>query len=104
MNDQQFFEIPNDAEHYHQCVYYKIGTHNLLYAWLCGQWVRKSYDPKMTFDILSSPVSGPRGKGYRPISDKAADYLRKQEKLEFSKKHSSAEIAENILAKVEAKS
>jgi hypothetical protein len=46
MNDEQLFEIPNDAEHYHQCVYYKIGTHNLLYAWLCGQWVRKSYDPK----------------------------------------------------------
>jgi hypothetical protein len=86
MNDQQFFEIPNDAEHYHQCVYYKIGTHNLLYAWLCGQWVRKSYDPKMTFDILSRSVSGPRGKGYRPISDKAADYLKKTGKAGIQQK------------------
>jgi hypothetical protein len=104
MNDEQLFEIPNDAEHYHQCVYYKIGAHNLLYAWLCGQWVRKSYDPRMTFEILSRSVTGSKGNGYRPMGQKAADYLRKQERLEFSKKFSSAEIAENILAKVEAKS
>jgi hypothetical protein len=37
------------------------------------------------------------------MSDKAANYLKKQERLEFSKKFSSAEIAENILAKVSQK-
>jgi hypothetical protein len=58
----------------------------------------------MTFEILSRSVTGSKGNGYRPMSEKAADYLRKQERLEFSKKHSSAQIAENILAKVEAKS
>jgi len=103
MNDEQLFEIPNDAEHYHHCVYYKIGTHNLLYAWLCNQWVRKSHDPRMTFEILSTSLTGSKNKGYRQMSDKAANYLRKQERLEFSKKHSSAEIAENILATVSQK-
>jgi hypothetical protein len=85
MNDEQLFEIPNDAEHYHHCVYYKIGTHNLLYAWLCGQWVRKSYDPRMTFEILSRSVTGSKGNGYRPTgSARLPIILRKQERLEFS--------------------
>ena len=83
MSDEQDLARPFDAEHYYEYVYYKVGAHNLLYAWLVGSWVRKSYDPNMTLDILSTPLSGVMPKGRVTLSRKDANYLNREAKVGY---------------------
>ena len=81
MNNEQDLKRPFDAEHYYEYVYYKVGAHNLLYAWLAGSWVRKSYDPSMTLDILSTPLSGVTPRGRVTMSRKDSNYLNREGKV-----------------------
>ena len=81
MSDEQNLARPFDAEHYHDFIYYKVGAHNLLYAWLGGSWVRKSYETGMTYDILSTPMSGVTPKGRVTMSRKDANYLNREAKV-----------------------
>ena len=81
MSDQQDLARPFDAEHYYNFIYYKVGTHNLLYAWLGGSWVRKSYEPGMTYEILSTPLSGVTPKRNVTLSRKDTDYLNREGKV-----------------------
>ena len=83
MSDEQDLARPFDAEHYHDFIYYKVGTHNLLYAWLGGSWVRKSYEPGMTYDILSTPPSGMKSRGHVTLSRKDTDYLNREAKVGY---------------------
>lgn len=83
MSDEQDLARPFDAEHYYEYVYYKVGAHNLLYAWLVGSWVRKSYDPNMTLDILSTPLSGVMPSGRVTMSRKDANYLNQEGKVGY---------------------
>jgi hypothetical protein len=81
MSDEQNLARPFDAEHYHDFIYYKVGAHNLLYAWLGGSWVRKSYETGMTYDILSTPMSGVTPRGRVTMSRKDANYLNREGKV-----------------------
>jgi hypothetical protein len=43
--------------------------------------VRKSYEPGMTYDILSTPMSGVTPKGHVTLSRKDANYLNREAKV-----------------------